>query len=117
MKYYFIIGIVLGLYLIIVSTKGLLKLKNMKIMKGIITGKHSVMGRNDQDILRVQLNINGNKIEKDLNFYSIFFKKGKKINIYYDSNNDSIDCAYGYKFSLFMGIIFLVASIFLIFKL
>lgn len=116
MKYYFILGVVLGICLLIYSIKELKKLKRMTKMTGIVMGRHSVMRRDDY-VLRVQLNINGKEIEKDLNYYSAFFRKGKKISVYYDSNNNSIDCAYGNIFVLFLGIIFLLGSIYLIFVL
>lgn len=46
-----------------------------------------------------------------------FFRKGKKINVYYDSDTDSIYCAYVSMFTLLLGMVFLLDSIYLIFTL
>ncbi len=49
----------------------------------IVLEKHSYMGR-DNYVTRVQFNVNGVTRECDLNTYSILWKKGKKIKIYYN---------------------------------
>lgn len=117
MKYYFVIGIILGLILIINSIKRILKLKSMIKMKGIFVGCHRIMGRNNEYVSWIQLNINGKEIEKDLNYYSVFLRKGKKITIFYNLNNNTIDCSYGYIFTLVLGTIFLLGSLYCIFTL
>ena len=114
MKYYFIIGIILGIVLWIYSIKELKKIKGMIKTSAIVTGYHLYMGRSQSKVTRVQVNINGKELEKDLNYYSIFLRKGKKINVYYEPNNTNIiKCTYGDIFVLMLGVLFIVGSVYL----
>ena len=87
-------------------------------MTAVVMGYHSHMGR-EVYVTRIQININGKEIEKDLNYYSIFIsrRKGKKINVYYDENSDSVDCNYGNIFTLLFGLLFIVGSLYLMITL
>lgn len=116
MKFYFVIGIVLGLVLIIYSIKELNGLKKMIKTTAIVIGYHRYKGRKKSRLNRVQFNINGQELEKDLNYYG--FRKGKKINVYYDKYNTNIvKCTEEYIFTLLIGIVFLILSIYTIIML
>lgn len=112
-KYYFlIIGALIGIPLIIYSVKKLKQLKSLKEVEGVVVSfgyKHRVNDDGDRTT-RVEFIIDSIKREEDLNFYNAFWKKGKKIKIYYDLQKQTIDCKEGYYFVLFIGLIFFVGS-------
>lgn len=81
MEYYFAIGIIIGLILIIYSIIKIIKITKLKQAKATILGNHFNMRRNDEQVTRIEYEINNIRRECDLNYYSIFLKKRKKINI------------------------------------
>ena len=110
---FYIISLIIGIMLIIYSIKQLLKLKKMIRTEATVLGRHSIMGR-DTYVTRVEFNVNGAIKECDLNTYSILWKKGKKIKIYYNPDKYwEIDCMEGNIFTLILGILFFVGSLFL----
>lgn len=121
MGYYFMIGITLlvgfsiGVSLIIYSIKKLNKLKKLEKIPAIVMGYHSHMGR-DSYITRVEIERNGKKVERDLDYYSVFVskRKGKKINVYYDEKTNNVDCVYGYIFTIILGLLFIVGTFYII---
>ena len=111
---FYSISLIMGIILIIYSIKQLLKFKNMIKTEAIVLGKHSVM-RRDDFVTRVEFNVNGVVRECDLNTYSVLWKKGKKIKIYYNPDKYwEIDCMEGNIFILILGILFFVMSLFLL---
>ncbi len=112
---FYSISLIIGVALIIYSIKQLLRFKKMIKTDAIVLGKHSFMGR-DNYVTRVEFNVNGVVRECDLNFYSVLFKKGKKIKIYYNPDKYwEIDCMAGNIFTLILGILFFVGSLCLFF--
>lgn len=90
------------------------KLKGMNKLTAIVIGYHRNRNMSRNRVTRIQFNINGKELEKDLNYYSIFLRKGKKINVYYNSNKNIIDYVHGYVFILLLGILFIIGSLYLI---
>ena len=118
MKYYFTIGIIIGLILIIYSIIKINKIIKLKQAKATILGNHFNMGRNGERVTRIEYEINNIRRQCDLNYYSIFLKKGKKINIYYNPNNcNEVYYIQEYIFTFLLGIIFLLGSLYFIFFL
>ena len=115
MKYYFILGILLGMILIIYSLNKIIKIKKLTKTKAKIIGNHFTNGRHDERISRVVFIVDNKKRESNLYYYSIFLKKGKNITIYYDKTNlNNIYCVYGNLFTLLLGSVFLFISVYLI---
>ena len=114
MKYYFIIGIIIGVFLIISSLNNLRKLKGKIKTKAIITGYHTINGR-DERVTRIEFSVNGVKRECNLNFYTPFYKKNKKINVYYNPNKYlEVDLIQGIILTIIFGLIFLIPSLYIV---
>lgn len=106
------ISLIIGILTIIYSIKQLLKFRKMIKIDAVVLGKHSIVG--DSYVTRVQFSVNGVVRECDLNFYSSFLRKGKKIKIYYNPDRYcDIECILGTVFILVLGILFFIGALYL----
>lgn len=114
---FYSISLIIGIALIIYSINKLLKFKKMIRTNATVLGRHSIMGR-DTYVTRVSFSVNGIIRECDLNFYSVFFRKGKKIKVYYNPDKYwEIDCISSNIFTLILGILFFIGSLCLFFAM
>lgn len=114
---FYSISLIIGISLVIYSIKQLLHFRKMIKTNAIVLEKHSIMWK-DTYVTRVEFIVNGVVRECDLNFYSFFLKKGKKIKIYYNPDKYwEINCIQGNIFILILGILFFIGSLYLFFAM